>query len=178
MRTAYNKPSFARSVNGVLINCRCAYRVIDDLTIVPLVSDAEATTVQQAFLELSAEKFTGAKTHLSKAASHLTTGDFADSIRESIHAVDAVARKLAPNANDLGPALSALQEAGYIHKAMKAGFSSLYGYASNEKGIRHALVDDSGAKVTEADAIYMFGSCAAFVTYLIAKAKEFGIPLA
>lgn len=34
----------------------------------------------------------GARTHLLKAGSSLTAGEYADSVRESIHAVESVAR--------------------------------------------------------------------------------------
>jgi hypothetical protein len=58
---------------------------------------------------------------------------------------------------------------------MKNGFISLYAYTSDEKSIRHALLDDSTAKVDEADALFMFGACAAFVSYLINKARSNGL---
>ncbi|MDI3562541.1 hypothetical protein [Bradyrhizobium sp. Arg816] len=58
---------------------------------------------------------------------------------------------------------------------MKNGFNSLYNYTSDEKGIRHALLDDSAAKVDETDALFMFGACAAFVSYLIGKARANGL---
>jgi len=51
-------------------------------------------------------------------------------------------------------------------------------YTNDEKGIRHALVDEGTAKVDEADALFMLGACAAFVSYLITKARMSGLPLA
>jgi hypothetical protein len=62
-----------------------------------------------------------------------------------------------------------------MHPAMKKGFTSLYAYTSDEKGIRHALLDDRAAKVDEADALFMLGACAAFVSYLINKARSSGL---
>ena len=55
---------------------------------------------------------------------------------------------------------------------MKSGFEKLYGYSSDEKGIRHALLDDPAAQVDETDALFMIGACAAFVSYLINKARN------
>jgi hypothetical protein len=55
------------------------------------------------------------------------------------------------------------------------GDTSLYAYTSDEKGIRHALLDDSTAKVDEADAMFMLGACAAFVSYLLNKARSNGL---
>ena len=54
---------------------------------------------------------------------------------------------------------------------MKEGFVKLYGFASDEKGIRHPLLDDGAANVDETDALFMIGACAAFVSYLINKSR-------
>jgi hypothetical protein len=62
-----------------------------------------------------------------------------------------------------------------IHGALKTGFSSLYGFTSDEKGIRHPLLLETKAQVDETDALYMLGSCAAFVSYLINKARGSGL---
>jgi hypothetical protein len=35
----------------------------------------------------------------------------------------------------------------------------LYGYTSDQKGIRHPLLDDGTADVDEADAMFMIGAC-------------------
>ena len=66
----------------------------------------------------------------------------------------------------LGPALSKLEADGHLHGGLKAAFSKLYGYTSDEEGIRHALVLNESAQVDEADALFMLGACASFVTYL------------
>jgi hypothetical protein len=127
----------------------------------------------KAFADLDASEFHGARAHLRNAASHLTAGSFADSVRESIHAVESVSRTLDPSA-DLSKALARLEQKISIHAAMKKGFTSLYGYASDENGIRHALLEAGEAKVDEADALFMIGACAAFVSYLLNKARTNG----
>jgi hypothetical protein len=127
----------------------------------------------KAFADLDASEFHGARAHLRNAASHLTAGNFADSVRESIHAVESVSRTLDPSA-DLSKALARLEQKISIHAAMKKGFTSLYGYASDENGIRHALLEAGEAKVDEADALFMIGACAAFVSYLLNKARTNG----
>jgi hypothetical protein len=58
---------------------------------------------------------------------------------------------------------------------MKAGFTALYGYTSNEQGIRHAHLNEPTASPDEADALFMIGACAAFVSYLINKARAAGL---
>jgi hypothetical protein len=58
---------------------------------------------------------------------------------------------------------------------MKAGFNSLYGYTSDEQGIRHAHLNEPTAQPDETDALFMIGACAAFVSYLIGKARSAGL---
>jgi hypothetical protein len=59
-----------------------------------------------------------------------------------------------------------------VHPALRNGFGNLYGFTSDEKGIRHPLLEKPDAQVDETDALYMLGSCAAFVSYLINKARH------
>ncbi len=58
---------------------------------------------------------------------------------------------------------------------MKAGFDSLYGYTSDSQGVRHALLDKGAPDVDETDALFMLGACAAFVSYLINRARAAGL---
>jgi hypothetical protein len=168
-------PKFADHIEGILRICRAAYRVIDRKVICPIVSEVDHSTITKAFAELAAKQFNGARAHLHHAASHLTAGKYADSVRESIHAVEAVGKTLDPNADMLPKALKKLEQKISIHPAMKSGFTALYAYTSDEQGIRHALVDDGTANVDEADALFMLGACAAFVSYLINKARLSGL---
>jgi hypothetical protein len=162
-------------VDEALRTSRAAYAVFDRDTIVPVGSNAERETLARAFADVAASEFRGARVHLRNAGSELTTGNYGPSIRESIHAVEAVTRVLEPSANTLAPALSKLTTSVRIHPALGKGFSNLYGFTSDEKGIRHALLDEPVAQVDETDALYMLGSCAAFVSYLINKARQAGL---
>jgi hypothetical protein len=162
-------------VDEALRASRAAYALFDRDTIIPVGSDTERETLTRAFADVAASEFHGARAHLRNAGSELTAGNYAASIRESIHAVEAVARVLEPGAQTLGPALSKLEKSVRIHPALGKGFGSLYGFTSDEKGIRHALPDEPVAQVDEADALYMLGSCAAVVSYLINKARQAGL---
>lgn len=64
----------------------------------------------------------------------------------------------------LGDALKAIEKGGLLHPALKDGFLKLYGYASDEGGIRHAMLDEP--KLTPADARYFLLSCTSFVNFL------------
>ena len=165
-----------QGVASSLINTRTAYTIVDGDTICPISGDVEAAVLARAFEDLAQTPFEGAKSHLKAAAGFLTVGKFADSVRESVHSVEATARLLAPTATSgLGPALTELEKMHAIHGAMKAGFGSLYGYASNEKGIRHPLLEEGSATVDQYDALFMMGSCASFVSYLIGKGRSVGL---
>lgn len=164
-----------RKVAWALEASRAAYTLIDGDTIVPIGSEAEASTIEQAFADLKRTEFNGARAHLSAAGSSLTSGQYADSIRESIHAVELVARVLDPAAKTLSPALVQLEKKIKLHPALRNGFSNLYGFTNDEKGIRHPLLDEPVSVADETDALYMFGSCAAFVSYLINKARQSGL---
>ena len=164
-----DSPINPKHVQAALETSRAAYRLLDDYrTIVPIADEAERQTLNCAFADLAASEFHGARAHLQNAAQLLTAGKSADSIRESGHAVEAVARMIT-GAGSLGDALNELQKNAYIHTALKRGFAALYGFTSDEKGIRHPLLDEGTANVDETDAIFMIGACAAFVSYLINK---------
>ncbi len=171
-----NCPTSLRNrVNLILSSNRAAYRVVDGDTIAPFATEEEGAAAQKALNELKEAGMDGARSHLRNAMSNLTAGAWADSIRESIHAVESVARTIAPNTNTLGPALTALEKNRVIHTALKSAFGSIYGFTSDAGGIRHSLLEKGDADVDEADAMFMLGACSAFVTYLIQKKRAAGI---
>ncbi|MGF1610173.1 MAG: AbiJ-NTD4 domain-containing protein [Kiloniellales bacterium] len=144
-------------------------------SIVPAVTEQEGNAIKKAFETLSDHGLSGARVHLQKASENINAGRYADSVREAIHAVESVAQKLSDKADKtLDPALNELAKNIQLHPALKTGFSKLYGYSSNEKGVRHALHDDE-AKVDMHDAVFMLGACASFVTYLVGKSRDAGL---
>ena len=162
-------------VDEALQASRAAYALFDGDTVIPVGSGAERETLTRAFADVVASEFHGARAHLRNAGSEVTAGNYGPSIRESIHAVEAVARVLEPSATALAPALAKLERSVRIHHNLRAGFGQLYNFTSDERGIRHPLLDEPEARVDETDALYMLGSCAAFVSYLINKARRSGL---
>ena len=170
LQTFRDPPIKHQKVQWILEHCRSPYRVVDGEIIVPITSDAEVDTLHRAFSDVSGSEFNGAQSHLRNAANFLSEGRCADSIRESIHSVEAVCRVLLQRPKmTLGEALKVIEKSHKIHPALRDGFSKIYGFTSDEGGIRHALIDDAAANVDEADAIFMLGACASFVSYLIAR---------
>lgn len=153
---------------GAFVRARAAYRVVDGI-IVAIGTDQQAEAFECALRVTQETGALAARQHLILAGSALRNGNWAGSVRESIHAVEAMARKIVPGTDALGPALTQLEARGYLHGGLKKAFGNLYGYASDEQGVRHPLVLRDVASVDEADALFMLGACASFVSYLIAR---------
>lgn len=121
------------------------------------------------------------KKHFSNSLKLLTdkkSPDYRNSIKESISAVECLAKKIAGNSNTtLGAALNEIEKRGTIefHNDLKEGLKKIYHYTSDAAGIRHALKDSS--KVDFDDAKFMLVSCTAFCNYLTSKADKAGISL-
>ncbi len=75
----------------------------------------------------------------------------------------------------LGQALKIIENKINIHPALKIAFDKLYGYTSDEDGIRHCLMDESNLDFE--DAKFMLVSCSAFINYLKEKASKVKIEL-
>jgi hypothetical protein len=117
--------------------------------------------------------YEGIKTHISSALdlmSNIENPDYRNSIKESISAVESITRIISdkPKAT-LADALNMIEEKLGLHGALKKGFQNIYGYTSDEDGVRHAIMEETN--LTFDDAKYMLVSCSAFVNYLIAKAQ-------
>lgn len=158
-----------KQLNTIFEQEKSGYRIVLG-EITPITNDAEIETVEQA----ATTQFDSVNQHISKALAlyaDLKNPDYENSVKESISAVEAmccIITGMSGKQATLGTALKNLEEHGvHIHKAMASGFNSLYGYASDENGIRHGGIDFKN--VPPEDAKYMLVSCSAFVNYLIEK---------
>ena len=167
---------FRPAVASALEKGMCAYTVVEDgPTIIPIVLPEQRESIQEAFQVLKSGPFEGAQSHLRQSADCINNGDPAGSVRESINAVESVAKRLDANAGKtLKPALDSLSQKVPLHPAFKEGIEKLYGYTNDEKGIRHALLKGK-ANVDPDDAAFMFGVCTAFAAYLVNKARNAGL---
>jgi hypothetical protein len=150
-------------------SARAAYRIFDNEYIAAIGTEEQAAAFERAIADAETKNATAARKQLIAAGVALRNLDWAGCVRESIHAVEAMAVRLAPQTDTLGAALKVLEQQGHLHGSLKAAFSSLYGYSSEEEGVRHALVFGDEAQVDEADALFMLGACASFVSYLLAR---------
>lgn len=170
LRHPASPKAFATAVSKALQMCHAGYRLTaDGKTLLPIASEEEAQTALQAFRSLNVDSYAGARKHLTAAAERLTEGDCPNAVRESMQAVESVARVITGKSS-FTEALKILEKRWKIHSALKASFGRLYDYTSAEEGIRHPLLDDPAAQVDESDALFMFSACAALITYLVRKA--------
>lgn len=145
--------------------------------LVPISSQAEVSAIESALSTTSLAGLTGAHAHISTALQLLAKRpdpDYRNSIKESISAVEAIAKQLGTSESQgLAGALAELSKKVSLHGAFKAGLLSLYGYTSDEGGIRHAMLEEPNVGYDEAK--YMAVACSAFVNFIAAKAQTGGL---
>lgn len=164
--------SFIEGVAEIFEECQMAYVVDTNQppTIMPAATKEEGEAIVNAMIKLRDVGLDGAETHLRNAGACINQRDWAGSVRESINAVESVARRLDKNkSNTLAAALKSLDSKHSIHPALKDGFIKLYGYTSSEQGVRHALLDSEKSAVGQDEAVFMLGACASFVSFLLHK---------
>jgi len=164
--------------NSMLEQEMSAYRIIDNV-IIQITDEAEVREIESAIENSKSTNLSGVTEHLRSALEKLAdrkNPDFRNSIKESISAVESIAKIISENPKaELGEALKAIEDKVGLHPALKKGFLSIYGYTSDEGGIRHALTESSNSELE--DAKYMLVACAAFVNYLKVKSLKAGIKL-
>jgi AbiJ N-terminal domain 4 len=164
------------ALNGILARDRAAYRIVNGL-VVRLTSDEQIQAVEKALKDTSA--LTGVNHHLRRSLELMSdrqNPDFANSVKESISAIEALCGLIVGGKTTLGDALKRLESAGVvIHPALRQGFLNIYGYTSDADGIRHAAVVEPDISLD--DATFFLVSNSAFVSYLLAKALSADIEL-
>jgi len=162
---------FSADINKVLELEASAYRLIDG-RIVPISNPVEVSAIEDA----ANCALPGASAHITSALRCLAimpNPDYRNTIKESISAVESACKVLSgTTTGGLDDALHVLDQKSPLHGALKAAFRSLYGYTSDEKGIRHALLDDSTTPVGYTEAKFMLVACSAFVNYLFDRKRQ------
>ncbi len=161
---------------NIILERECSgYRFVGNL-ITPITNESEINEIEEAIDRSKEFKLTGVTKHIEDSLSKLSdrkNPDYRNSIKESISAVESICKIISGDDKaTLGNALKSIEKKGKItiHKALKDGFEKIYGYTSDEEGIRHAMLDE--AKIYFEDAKYMLVSCSAFINYLIEKALK------
>ena len=131
-----------------------------------ITSDEEIKTIEKALNS----KYSTCNICIDKATKLLfdrEKPDYENSIKESISSIEAICNIINDGKKTtLNKALEKLKDSGIIiHPAMIESFISLYGYTSDQSGIRHNT--GIGNKATYEEAKYMLIVCSAFMNYLI-----------
>lgn len=164
---------FQKRFNDLFEREYVGYRFITG-KIVPITDKIEMQEIEKAVQT----PFEGARAQLQKALGFLSDRehpDYKNCVKESISAVESVCKVLAndPKA-ELGKALKSLIANGMnIHGSLKSAILALYGYASDEGGIRHAE-RETESTVTFEEAKLMMVTCSAIVNYLVAEYGKHG----
>ncbi len=164
----FNKKLFSELFNHLFEAEYVGYRFVNG-KIVAITDRCEIDEIEQA----CCNPYSGCRAHIEKAVGFLADRehkDYKNCIKESISAVESVCKIIVGDEKaTLGEAIKKLKEKGIkFHQALEKSFSMLFGYTSDEGGIRHA----EGLFVSEVsfeEAKFMLISCSAFVNYLIAE---------
>jgi hypothetical protein len=155
------------SLNQVLQRELSGYRFIGAQA-TEITSEQEIEMLQEA---LDDSAFQVISSHLRNALSLMSSRDnpdYRNSIKESISAVESLAKLITgQEKSTLGTALKELEKTKIIHPSLKDSFLKLYGYTSDEGGIRHGMLEEPD--LTADDAKYILLSCTSFINYLKSK---------
>ena len=145
-----NNRNLPERINAILKRELSGYRIIGH-SFVPVTSQSEVESVEKALKS----PFSGSAKHINQALIYLSSKpspDYRNSIKESISAVESACNEITGQKKaTLGLALKTLASRNYIHPALVSAFEKLYGYTSDEGGIRHALLDESKVSADDAN---------------------------
>jgi hypothetical protein len=160
-------PEWERLFNAVLKMHLSAYRLIEH-KVVEVTDEGTIKSIEGA-IEASTP-YSGVRAHLNAAIACLAKrpdADYPNTMKEAISAVEALVGLIVNKPGvTMGDGVKDLAKHLPIHPALVRSWSALYGYTSEEPGVRHG----SGAgvpKVGHAEAMHMLVTCSAIVSYLI-----------
>ena len=134
--------SFRIYVNGILQREMAGYRFVDEL-IVPITDETEIAELEEAIDGDNHSVTEQLRTSLRLLADR-DNPDYRNSVKESISAVEGLVKStLGTDHGTLGNLIKNLDHKAPLHAPFKDALSKLYGYTSDEGGIRHGLLDDS-----------------------------------
>ena len=147
-------------------------RAKDRRFFVPRASKEEGIAYLRAIESLSSDQFVGARKNLIEAGYYLAKKEYSKSVRESIHSIESMIRILTGNKNiKFSEGMRELTKKLSLHPAFGEGLIKLYGFSSNEDGVRHSSIHGTES-IDEETAFYFLGSCASFTTFLTHKAHK------
>ena len=166
--------AFIKICNVILEEEKSGYRLVDK-KFVEITSDVEISEIEDALQT----PLNNVKVHLEQALNLLSDRkkpDYRNSIKESISAVEAICIKIIGHKmRTFQLLLNDVVKKINISRDLQQGFQNIFGWTSDESGIRHALMGDPN--LSYEDAKFMLICCSAFINYLTVKATKVGIKL-
>jgi hypothetical protein len=163
------KDSFISVCNNLLEKEMSAYRFVGSL-LTRITEKEEMQEIDQV-IEASADPVA---THIKRSLELLSdrnSPDYRNSIKEAISAVESLVSIVLGEKGTLGQLIKKLESEMAFHTALKSAFSNLYGYTSDEGGIRHALMENKKGNDFH-DAKFMLVVCSAFINYVGGKMQD------
>lgn len=160
----YQRKLFVIECNKALERENSAYRFVG-AHIAPITSEVEILSLENAIFSPYKE----VSGHIDKALalySSKTNPDYQNSIKESISAVEALAKIISKDDKSLGKLLD--RKEFNLHPALCGGLKQIYGYASDASGIRHSAVV-GGEQADAAEALFMMVVCSASVHLIMQR---------
>ena len=164
------------ALNHLLERELSGYRFVSGF-LTPISDKVEVDEIEAAVDQARNRGLLGTHEHIRTALQLLgkkPTPDYRNAIKEAISAIESVVKQISGKESPgLEGALKELSKHIEIHKALQSGFIKLYGYSSDEDGIRHPILDQPNVGFDEAK--FMIVACSAFVNFLISKAEAAGL---
>ena len=159
-------PAITISINKALELGNVGYKFVDG-KFIPIQTQEEQETIESVLQT----PYENARNHIKKSIIHFsarTNPDYANSIKESICAIESIYQELTGETK-FADAVNKLNIP--MHKAFKESIKNLYGFTSDEEGIRHAATGEP-LQINQATARYMLNVCSAMVNYITANTDK------
>lgn len=144
------------------------YRFANNI-IVKITNSEEIECINQAGNSI----FKSVNEHIDKAVRYISEKDkdYENSIKESVSALETLCSIISEENNKtLGETIKIISKEKKIHPSLKEAILKLYGFASDEPGVRHGSGKE-GNDITFDEAKAVLVICSAIINYLISMYK-------
>jgi hypothetical protein len=162
---------FAQAINIALEDEGSGYRLING-SLIPITNPLELESLQTTLQSVEQTGLKGVEAHFDTALrlfAKRPQPDYRNSIKEAISSVESLVTSTT-NEKNFGRALQKLGKLLNLHPAFLSSLEKLYGYTSDEDGIRHGIFDTPVVGFEEAK--FMLVACSALINYLTTKLAQ------
>ena len=147
------------------------YRLVGGV-LSPITNELEIDEVRAAMS--GDDRFSAARDHIKEGFKHLGARppSYPDCIKQAISAIESALKISIGSQSSRMPSLLGEFENKYgkLHPSLHAAITKLYGYASDEDGVRHGATET--VSVGDSEARAMLVTCSALMNFLIRKASN------